>query len=52
MADSTGRTFIVEDYADDAYGQWDTDSVTREQGYIDDERYGMSSSMRGVQKVH
>ena len=35
---STGRTFIVEDYAEDEYGQWDTDAVTREQGYIEDER--------------
>ena len=35
---STNRTFIVENYAEDEYGQWPTDEVTGEQGYIDDER--------------
>ena len=35
---STNRTFIFEDYPEDEYGQWATDEVTGEQGYIDDER--------------
>ena len=35
---STSTTFIVENYAEDEYGQWATDEVTGEQGYIDDER--------------
>ena len=35
---STNRTFIVENYAEDEYGQWATDEATGEQGYIDDER--------------
>ena len=35
---STNRTFIVENYAEDEYGQWATDEVFGEQGYIDDER--------------
>ena len=35
---STNRTFIVEDYPEDEYGQWASDEVTGEQGYIDDER--------------
>ena len=35
---SINRTFIVEDYAEDDFGQWATDEVTGEQGYIDDER--------------
>ena len=35
---STNRTFIVENYFDDEFGQWATDEVTGEQGYIDDER--------------
>ena len=30
---STNRTFIVEDYPEDEYGQWATDEVTGEQGY-------------------
>ena len=34
---STNRTFIVENNAEDEYGQWATDEVTREQG-IDDEK--------------
>ena len=34
----TSRTFIVEDYAEDEFGQWAIDEVTGEQGYIDDER--------------
>ena len=29
---STGRTFIVEGYSEDEYGQWCTDEVTGEQG--------------------
>ena len=32
------RTFIVEACAEDDFGQWATDEVTSEQGYIDDER--------------
>ena len=35
---SMNRTFIVEDCAEDDFGQWATDEVTGEQGYIDDER--------------
>ena len=35
---STGRTLIVENYAEDKFGQRATDEVTGEQGYIDDER--------------
>ena len=35
---STSKTFIVEDYTEDEFGQWATDKVTGEQGYIDDER--------------
>ena len=35
---STSRTFIVEDYPEDEYGQWATDEATVEQGWIDDER--------------
>ena len=35
---STSRTFIVENYTEDEFGQWATDEVTGEQGYIDDER--------------
>ena len=34
----TNRTFIVENYDEDENGQWATDEVTGEQGYIDDER--------------
>ena len=34
---STNRTFIVEDYAEDEFGQWAMDEVTGKQGYIDDE---------------
>ena len=34
---SMNRTFIVEDFAEDDFGQWATDEVTGEQGYIDDE---------------
>ena len=34
---SMSRTFIIEDYSEDEYGQWATDEVTGEQGYIDDE---------------
>ena len=32
------RTFIVENYAENDFGQWAEDGVTGEQGYIDDER--------------
>ena len=32
------RTFIVEDCAENEFGQWATDEVTGEQGYIDDEK--------------
>ena len=35
---TTSRTFIVEEYAEDECGQWATDEVTGEQGYVDDER--------------
>ena len=35
---SMNRTFIVENYAEDDFGQWAKDEVTGEQGYIDDER--------------
>ena len=35
---SMNRTFIVEDYAEDEFGQWVNDEVTGEQGYIDGER--------------
>ena len=33
----TSRTFIVEEYFEDEFGQWAIDEVTGEQGYIDDE---------------
>ena len=29
---STNRTFIVEDYPEDEYGQWATDEATGEKG--------------------
>ena len=35
---SMNRTFIVEDNAEDDFGQWAKDEVTGEQGYVDDER--------------
>ena len=35
---STSTTFIVEKYPEDEYGQWATDEIPGEQGYIDDER--------------
>ena len=35
---SMNRTFIVEDYAEDDFGQYAKDEVTGEQGYVDDER--------------
>ena len=35
---SMNRTWTVEDCAEDDFGQWATDEVTGEQGYIDDER--------------
>ena len=35
---NTNRTFIVENYAEDEFGQWAIDEVTGEQGHIDDER--------------
>ena len=34
---STSRTFVVEDYTEDQYGQWALYEGTREQSYIDDE---------------
>ena len=34
---SMNRTFIVEDCSEDDNGQWATDEVTGEQGYVDDE---------------
>ena len=40
---STSRTFIVEDYSEDEYGQWATGEVTGEQGNIDDERLCFST---------
>ena len=33
---SRSRTFIVENYAEDEFGQWAIDEVPGEQGYIDD----------------
>ena len=36
--DSTSRTFTVENYAEDEFGQWASDEVTGGQRYIDDER--------------
>ena len=35
---STNRTFIVENFAEDEFGQQATDEVSGEQGHIDDER--------------
>ena len=35
---SLNRTFIVEDYAEDEFGQWAKDEVIGEQGYVDEER--------------
>ena len=35
---SMNGTFIVEDYAEDEFGQWAKDEVTGEQGHVDDER--------------
>ena len=35
---STNRTFFVENYVEDEFGQRAIDEVTGEQGYIDDER--------------
>ena len=35
---SANRTFIVEDYAEDEFGQRAKDEVPGEQGYADDER--------------
>ena len=32
---SMKRAFVVEDCAEDDFGQWATDEVTGEQGYID-----------------
>ena len=32
---SMNRTFIVEDYAGDDFGQWAKDELTGEQGFID-----------------
>ena len=45
------RTFIVEEYAEDDFGQWAKDEVTGEQGFIDDERscfgHGTTTSTSG-----
>ena len=30
-------TFIVDDFIEDEFGEWVTDEVTGEQGYVDDE---------------
>ena len=35
---STNRTFIVEKYAEDEFGQWAIDEVTGEQGNNDDKK--------------
>ena len=35
---SMNRTFIVEEYAENDFGQWAKDEVTGEQGIVDDER--------------
>ena len=37
-ASSMNRTFIVEHYAEDDFGQRANDEVTGEQGYIDEKR--------------
>ena len=37
-ASSMNRTFIVEEYAEDDFGQGAKDEVIGEQGYVDDER--------------
>ena len=37
LVNSMNRTFIVEDYAGDEFGQWAKDEVTSEQG-VDDQR--------------
>ena len=34
---STNRTFIVDNFCEDEFGQWTTDEVIGEQGYVDDE---------------
>ena len=33
----TSRTFIIEDFIENEFGQWATDEVTGEQGNVDDE---------------
>ena len=35
---SMNRTFIVEKYAENEFGEWTIDEETGEQGYIGDER--------------
>ena len=35
---SMSKTFIVEDFIEDEFGEWATDEVLGEQGYVDDER--------------
>ena len=35
---SLNRTFVVEEYSEDDFGQWTTDEVTGEQGYVHDEK--------------
>ena len=46
------RTIIVEDCAEDDFGQRATDEVTGEQSYIDDERscfgHGTTMSVPGI----
>ena len=36
---SMNRTFIVEGYAEDDFGQWAKDEVTGEQGYVDERSF-------------
>ena len=33
----TSRSLIAEDFIEDEFGQWATDEVTVQQGYVDDE---------------
>ena len=35
---SMNRSFIVEDYTEDEFGEWAKDEVTDERDYVDDER--------------
>ena len=47
------RTFIVEEYAEDEFGQWAKDEVTGEQGYVDDEKscFWTWDDTEGVQTI-